>query len=66
MQSTIAKISQATGYPQKTVLQVFLALLVLFIVFGIGQSILTNLIGVAYPAFMSFIALESPGDDDDK
>ena len=43
-----------------------MALLVLFIVFGVGQSILTNLLGVAYPAFMSFNALESEGTDDDK
>ena len=43
-----------------------LALLVLFIVFGVGSSILTNVIGVAYPAFMSFVALESEGEDDDK
>ncbi len=38
----------------------------LFIVFGVGSSILTNVIGVAYPAFMSFVALESEGADDDK
>src|SRR6185312_13955910 len=43
-----------------------MALLVMFIVFGVGQSILTNIIGVAYPAFMSFHALESDGADDDK
>ena len=40
--------------------------MVLFIVFGVGASILTNIIGVAYPVFMSFHALESDGDDDDK
>lgn len=34
--------------------------------FGVGQTYLTNLIGVAYPAFMSFIALESKESDDDK
>ena len=38
----------------------------MFVVFGIGSSILTTLIGVAYPAFMSFVALESDGEDDDK
>jgi len=43
-----------------------MGLMVLFIVFGVGSSILTNIIGVAYPAFMSFVALESDGADDDK
>lgn len=33
---------------------------------GIGQTYITNIIGVAYPAFMSFMALESEGVDDDK
>ena len=36
----------------------------LFVVFGIGQAILTTLLGVAYPVFMSFHALES--DDSQK
>ena len=34
--------------------------------FGVGQSYITNVIGVAYPAFMSFVALESEGTEDDK
>ena len=59
-------ISQATGLPKAKVLKVALAFMVGFIVFGIGQSILTNLIGVAYPVFMSFHALESDGANDDK
>ena len=39
---------------------------VMFVMFGIGQTYITNLLGVAYPAFQSFIALESEGTDDDK
>ncbi len=62
----IQKISAATGVPQHKVLQYALVFLVLFVVFGIGSSIITNLIGVAYPCFMSFYALESDGGDDDK
>ena len=33
---------------------------------GIGQTYITVLLGVAYPAFMSFLALESEETDDDK
>ena len=47
-------------------LQYALVFLVMFVVFGIGSSLITNLIGVAYPCFMSFYALESEGADDDK
>ncbi len=43
-----------------------MGLLVSFIIFGVGASMLTTLIGVAYPAFMSFRALESKEADDDK
>ena len=53
------KISEATGYPKRTVLKAGLVFLVLFVVFGVGQAIITNIIGVAYPVFMSFHALES-------
>ena len=34
--------------------------------FGIGASYVTCLIAVAYPAFMTFLSLESPDEDDDK
>lgn len=36
------------------------------VVLGIGQTYITVALGVAYPAFMSFLALESEGTDDDK
>ena len=61
------QISQATGQPKAKVLKGSLAFLVLFVVFGIGQAIITNLIGVAYPVFMSFHALENgDSETDDK
>ena len=59
------QISQATGLPKQKVLKFSLVFLVLFVVFGIGQAIITNLIGVAYPVFMSFHALESSTTEND-
>jgi hypothetical protein len=40
--------------------------MVVLVMLGIGQTYITNIIGVAYPAFMSFMALESDGLDDDE
>ena len=39
---------------------------VVLVMFGVGQTYITQVIGVAYPCFMSFLALESEGADDDK
>jgi receptor expression-enhancing protein 5/6 len=63
----IAKqISQKTGVPLRQLMQYSLIGGVMFVMFGVGQSYITNVIGVAYPAFMSFVALESEGTEDDK
>jgi receptor expression-enhancing protein 5/6 len=59
-------LSAKTGVPIKSLMQYTLASGVVLVMLGIGQTYITNVIGVAYPAFMSFMALESEGLDDDK
>ena len=38
---------------------------VLFVMFGVGSTYITCILGVAYPTFKSFLALESPKDSND-
>jgi hypothetical protein len=52
-------ISQATKLEKKQLVKYSFTALVLFVVFGIGQALVTTLLGVAYPVFMSFHALEN-------
>jgi len=59
-------LSAKTGVPIKSLMQYTLFSGVALVMLGIGQTYITNIIGVAYPAFMSFMALESEGLDDDK
>ena len=62
----LAKASAMTGVPVKSLMQYALVFGVCMVMFGVGQTYITNLLGVAYPAFMSFMALESEGMEDDK
>ena len=62
----VQQVCTATGLKPQQVMQYGLVAGILFVMFGVGQSYITNIIGVAYPAFMSFIALESEGTEDDK
>ena len=39
---------------------------IICVMLGIGDKYITTAIAVAYPCFMSFLALESEGADDDK
>ena len=39
---------------------------IVLVMLGIGNTYITCLLGVAYPCFMSFLALESEGAEDDK
>ena len=61
-------VSKLTGIEKSSIFRYALVGLVLFVVFGIGQAIVTTLLGVAYPVFMSFHALENEkvNEDDDK
>merc|ERR1719443_2875358 len=62
----LEKAAAATGMPIRQLMQYSLFGGVLLVMLGIGQTYIVNMIGVAYPAFMSFLALESEGLDDDK
>ena len=61
----LEKAATQTGLPKATILKLGLSFLVLFVVFGIGSALITNLLGVAYPVFMSFHALETHDRSDD-
>ena len=59
-------ISSATGLtiPQMTRYAMYAG--VVCVMLGIGGTYITVALGVAYPVFMTFLALESEGGDDDK
>jgi len=55
-----------TGLTEPQIAKYGLVLGVACVMFGIGASYITCLIGVAYPAFMSFLALEAGNDEENK
>ena len=60
------KIADTLGVPLRSLIQYTLMTGVALVMFGIGQSYITNLLGVAYPALMSLMALKTETKDDDK
>jgi hypothetical protein len=52
-------IVQLTGLPRKRVIQGGILLVLVMMFFGLGQALITNFIGVAYPCFMSFYSIET-------
>ena len=55
----ITLISEKTGQEKKTVKIGLAVVLLLVFVLGFGASIVANFVGVLYPAYRSFRALES-------
>lgn len=56
------QLTQLTGLSEKQLAKYGLGLGVVCVMLGIGANYITCLLAVAYPAFMSFLALES-GDE---
>ncbi|XP_028982277.1 receptor expression-enhancing protein 5 [Diachasma alloeum] len=54
-----------TGVDRLYILGASVALLALYLVFGLGQQLVCNIIGFFYPAYCSMKALETPKKDDD-
>lgn len=61
----LAMIEEKTGVPRKMLLGACVAFLALYLVIGYAGGLLVNLLGFAYPAYMSVKAVESEDKEDD-
>ena len=66
MNDILAQVESTTGLNKSQIFQYGLVGGVLFVLLGVGNVFITTLLGLAYPAFMSFVALETEEKDDDK
>ncbi len=55
----LQRAQKITGLPKDKILKYSQITLVLFVVFGIGQAILSTLLGVVYPVLIRFNALKA-------
>jgi len=61
----LAFVEEKTGVPRKFLLGGCVAFLAIYLVIGYAGGLVVNLIGFAYPAYMSVKAVESEDKDDD-
>ncbi|XP_012235367.1 receptor expression-enhancing protein 5 isoform X2 [Linepithema humile] len=60
-----AAAEEKTGIDRLYLFIVSLVLLAIYLVFGLGQQLVCNIVGFVYPAYQSMKALESSNKEDD-
>ena len=60
------QLKKMTGLTEAQIMSYSLTLGIACVVFGIGASYITCLIGVAYPAFRSFLTLDQENEEEEK
>ena len=59
-------ITEMTGITAVQVKNIIMLSFLGCIMLGVGEDYVTIAVGIGYPAFMSFLALETKSTDDDK
>ncbi|CAG9320813.1 unnamed protein product [Blepharisma stoltei] len=62
----VKQISEKSGLPASYVAIGFIGFSFMLVLFGICSGLMVNVVGILYPAYVSFKAIESKETDDDK